>query len=371
MTYIEKINCFADAEARYNNTKPVVSKRHTLEQDVRPIGARTRKWERIIKVSDTCYALSCGGRVDPVFTWGAADLQIRAQYPITPDEIALMSPIVWRKHPDGTETVSVRNGAGNWNHNNIYSFLARALPRDIWFQKDSKGKQFLYNRARGQTLFLPKNTSAPAYLLAFHKQNANKYKNTHWFDNQRRAATPGYDGLSVVFERGQDGIFTLVGKPQNIVVERIRVNKSEKGEYKDAINQLFDDAMALYPLMKDNMDWQLRSDTVKQATSIAKDHKIKFTDDRGYSSCSILGRTEPTIVRAILSDPDHPLRHTLNIAAISTIDGSYLNFWPKAYPDLDEDALDKKRRALIRSAFVRWINTVCGFTVTIMEEKKA
>lgn len=90
MTHIEKINCFADAEARYNNTKPVVSKLHTLEQDVRPIGARTRKWERIIKVSDTCYALSCGGRVDPVFTWGEADLQIRAQYPITPDEIALM-----------------------------------------------------------------------------------------------------------------------------------------------------------------------------------------------------------------------------------------------------------------------------------------
>jgi hypothetical protein len=48
---------FATAVERYESIKPLIGKRKTL--DVRPIGDRDRSHERIVKVSDTEYYLSC------------------------------------------------------------------------------------------------------------------------------------------------------------------------------------------------------------------------------------------------------------------------------------------------------------------------
>ena len=48
---------FAKAVERYESIKPLIGKRKTL--DVRPLGDRDRAWERIVKVSDTEYYLSC------------------------------------------------------------------------------------------------------------------------------------------------------------------------------------------------------------------------------------------------------------------------------------------------------------------------
>jgi len=135
MVYINKLDSFADAEKRYNDTKPVRSKHHTLEQDVRPVGKRSRKWERIIKVDDSTYVLSCGGFFDSVFDWGPGDETFRRQHPVTTEEVVRLAPIVWRKHKDGTETITIRNGAGDWSHNAVYSFVSRALPHELWFRQ--------------------------------------------------------------------------------------------------------------------------------------------------------------------------------------------------------------------------------------------
>ena len=48
---------FAKAVERYESIKPLIGKRSKL--DVRPIGNRDRTWERVVKVSDTEYYLSC------------------------------------------------------------------------------------------------------------------------------------------------------------------------------------------------------------------------------------------------------------------------------------------------------------------------
>jgi hypothetical protein len=51
--YFNKINSFADAEARYADTKPIRGN----NMDMRPLGKRSRKWERVLKIDDNCYAL--------------------------------------------------------------------------------------------------------------------------------------------------------------------------------------------------------------------------------------------------------------------------------------------------------------------------
>ena len=62
------LNSFEQVEACYNNTKPIISKNQTLQHDIRPIGDRGRKWERIAKVSDTCYML-LNGELGDNATW--------------------------------------------------------------------------------------------------------------------------------------------------------------------------------------------------------------------------------------------------------------------------------------------------------------
>ena len=62
------LNCFEQVEACYNNTKPIISKNQTLQHDIRPIGDRGRKHERIAKVSDTCYML-LNGELGDNMTW--------------------------------------------------------------------------------------------------------------------------------------------------------------------------------------------------------------------------------------------------------------------------------------------------------------
>ena len=52
-----KLNTFNDVVNRYSEIKPLVSKHHTLEDDIRPIADRRRKHERIERVSSNKYIL--------------------------------------------------------------------------------------------------------------------------------------------------------------------------------------------------------------------------------------------------------------------------------------------------------------------------
>jgi len=364
--YINKINCFADAEARYRDTKPLVSKHHTLEQDIRPVGDRVRKYERIIKVSDTCYALSCGGRVDPVFTWGLhVDNRVREAYPITFAEIARLSPIVWRKLKDGTETITIRNGAGEWAHNMVYSFMYRALPRNIGFVQTREGKQFLNTQERSR-IHLPKTTSAPRYLVEYWKAEKQKGKMTSWAKAYMNAATAGDDGLSVTFKREENGRFTLVGEPHKVMVDRTYVNKELKASLKKDVTAFLEHVTVLYPLMQAQMNWELRNHTIKELNLIAKEHKLLDRIGSGYGNP--FQEADPKLIHRIIKDPDHPMRHSLTIAAIIQIKAAVDHFRDWRYSDTSPAEVEKLRSAHIRSAVNKWINKTCGFTNTIRKE---
>tara|TARA_B110000858_G_scaffold51037_1_gene59122 strand:+ start:1434 stop:1859 length:426 start_codon:yes stop_codon:yes gene_type:complete len=61
---------FDEVVAHYENVKPLRGK-DNAGKDIRPIGDRKRKNERIVKISDNCYALSEGYHFgDALFNWG-------------------------------------------------------------------------------------------------------------------------------------------------------------------------------------------------------------------------------------------------------------------------------------------------------------
>lgn len=357
MTYINNLSSFDEVAKKYADTKPLVSKQHTIEQDVRPIGKRARKWERIIKVNDHCYALSCGGYADPVFNWGYTDLL--KVHPLTTKDIALCAPIVWRKHKDGTETITVRNGAGEWQHNQTYSFISRALPRELWFRQTREGKQYIYNRAAGQTLHLPKTRTVPRHILEHHKKQGANSKSSWYIARYLKAFQTGDDGLSVTFKRGADGRFTLVGEPHKVMVDRTRVNKDEKREFKPHIEALYSWAQAMYPMMRDQLNWNFRMEINKQLEQIAKDHGI---EGFAKSHSALFLNAEKEFVRAILKDPEHVMRYGFGVAVMMSMhDGERSYYGDKS----DVEALAKH----IRARFNRWINEMAGFATKVKMEK--
>jgi len=353
MTYLNKLNSFDEVAEKYAKTAPVLSKNHTPEDDVRPIGKRTRKWERIIKVSEYCYALSAGGFFDPVFSWGYAEYA-KAQ-PVRPKDIALLAPIVWRKHKDGTETITVRNGTGDWQHNAWYSFLARALPRELWFRQTREGRQFIYNRRQGQTLYLPKTRSVPRHVMAYHRASAKNGKS--WSKRYLEAYQNGDDGLSLTFQRTDAGGFNLVGEPHKELIPRLRVNTDEKRAFKGSIAALRTWAETMYPMLRDQLNYSFFMEINKDVKRIVAEKKIDGCP--ATHSNVVLYSAESRAIRSILKDPEHPLQYHLGVAAIQCMHDAQQK-WCGGEADAHRHA---------RACFNRWINKMAGFATVVKEEK--
>ena len=360
--YINRLNSFDEVAAWYEKTPVLKSKNHPAEQDVRPIGNRSRKWERIIKVSPNCYVLSCGGYADPVFHWGWSDKL--KEYPLQPQDTARLSPIVWRKHKDGTETVTIRNGQGDWSHNSWYSFLQRALPRELWFRINRQGRQAIYNRAEGKEYYLPKTQTVPRHVYEARKEQAQKYKN--YGERYLKGCKLDFDNMSLTFKRTKEGKFELFGEAPKEFVKRTRVLKDEKAKYKVAIDTVYDWAMTMYPLMRDQLNWNFRNQTSKRMQEIAKEHNIKDWVP-GWSN--LFARVEPSLIRKMLTDEQHPMRYEFGIAVMFEIHDAMANFGDNYDDYNDEEDFAKARARHARAAYTRWINKTAGFAKVIKEEK--
>ena len=132
------LNTFDKVAACYESTKPIRGK--LAPHNVRPLGDRARRWERIKKINNNCYLLMdgyySGDDVFPTWYYGG-----NTGKP-TEAEMINLAPIVWRRHRDGTTTIKVRNGTGRGAHIGRYSFLDRHLPNGMRFIIRN-GKHFL------------------------------------------------------------------------------------------------------------------------------------------------------------------------------------------------------------------------------------
>lgn len=363
MTYIIKLNSFDEVKAWYEKTPVLKSKDHPVEQDIRPIGERRRKWERIIRVNPNTYALSCGGHYDPVFHWGWSDGL--KDYPLRPQDVARLSPIVWRRHKDGTETITIRNGQGDWQHNSVYSFLSRALPRELWFRINRQSGQAIYNRAEGKEYYLPKTKTVPRHVYEKRKEDSH---NGSWGKRYFDGCQLGFDGLSLTFKRNAHGKFELVGEAPKEMVKRTRVLKDEKVKYKGAIDEVYNWATTMYPLMRDQLSWKFKRQIAVTLTEIAKTHDIK-----GYVSTwntPFVGSA--ALVRHILLDRQHPMRYEFGIAAMFEIHDAMNATERKReweHNGMSDEDFTKLWASRVRAAYNNWINKMAGFTKVIKEEK--
>jgi len=331
-----KPTTFAEVEAIYNNTKPMRGK--NAGKDVRPIGDRARDNERVKKISDNCYLLMNGGYYDDVYKW-----YYFKGTPATPTqaEMVALSPICWKRHKDGTETITVRNGIGTGAHMSHYSFLDRMLPRGMGFIVQN-GKQYIRVDAGTaqrlqftEALYLPKCMYVPRHIY-------DEVSSPRGIWNSWQRATD--DGSSLTFKR--DGSkFTLVGsgceapKPPRTVVK-----KGQKAKYKQAISDFREWAFAVGPLMQ--VDWDTRRHMHREFQELL----VEFDPDYANRYVDIMNIPANIAIR-ILTDYNNTMRlHML------------YSFLVRSDMHRIQTEADVNR---VKAQFNRWINKTCGFTKTV------
>ncbi len=114
------------------------------------------------------------------------------------------------------------------------------------------------------------------------------------------------------------------------------------------------------------MNWSLKNQTNTDLKEIAEQHNIV---GHAMSYGELFRNTEPALVQAILKDPEHPMRHGLNIAAMFEIHYAVADFGDNGRSYFDEEEEDIARNKAVRARFNRWISKLGGFTVTTREEK--
>ena len=328
--YWKNPNSFAEVEALYNSIKPLGGGQNK-GKDIRPAGDRRRKQERVHKFTDNCYGLMDGGIGDVHGWW--ADWHGKG----SDSEMLRHAPIVWRRHKDGSQTVTIRNESGHGAHNSRYSFLDRHIPHAMRFSIRN-GKHFIVHG--GKDYYLAKSMTFPAAYV--NKVKADAEARGVELGEWLRGLTARDDGVALTFKRVSDGNFVLeTGGKALPKPPRVLVKKAQKAKHKKAINDFWDWVVAMAPMMPVE-DWNYRTEMHKELYTYA----LPDTNRTWFSSREFI---PANIAIQILTDYNNPMR--LNMA---------VNFVEQSDIKSAETVDDAKR---VRAQYNRWINKICGFTV--------
>lgn len=131
---------FEKAKALYENTKPIQGKRECL--NIRPVGERGRSHERIIKVTDREYYITCN-------SWARIDTKTKEVFDFH------CRAITFGKNYWGGETITIhtpRTSSGqfavsNLNAPSVYWFYNYKLPKDFSLV-NHKGKKYIAHQTQ-------------------------------------------------------------------------------------------------------------------------------------------------------------------------------------------------------------------------------
>ena len=343
------IDSFAKIAALYDKTKPLVSKCHTREQDIRPIGDRARKHERIKKINDKCYVLMDGYNTgDDVFKEWAFG---KTGEP-TEAEIIKLAPVVWRRHQGRLgkyapyETITVRNGTGRGAHMARYQFLHRVLPRGLNFLIRN-GKQFVRNS--GVEYYLAKSNTVAAFAVPTERQRMQSGWAKHY--------TSRNDGVALTFRiEGGDIRFDAGGKAVRVPPTQ-RIDKRSKAKMKPHLDKFKQWAFTMAPM------WDYYSTKQQQRV---RDEVKKYTGTHWYSVLSGF-RENTSLTREVIKDEQHPLRVALAYAILR--DTHYAALMSGVIGIKTGEKAYRVTESSVKAQYNAKINQVCGF-IKVMKGKR-
>ena len=329
-----QIEDFAQMAEWYNTTKPVISQNHTREDNIRPVGRRSRKWEHMIKISARQYMIWDGYAVgDPKFN--------QRGHATTPEESLALAPIVWTLSPKGDiETVRIRNGSGEYAHCARYTFLENVLPRGLQFIVRS-GKQYI---SSGTQYLLPKSNYRPDYVG----------------DTKRGKDDKKY--LTFARKVGDNRFnWKVIGDTWDIRGARKQVNKKTKAEIKPYADAFYEWITTMYRMIPftDN-DYQ-RKHTNEMG---------EWAVERGFASnrwdIHHNKDTVSKVANEIFRDDQHPMRLHLAIDFLAQSDLNANRYYRDSVikePETKEDV------SKLRSQWNRYVNSKLNLVKELEAEK--
>jgi hypothetical protein len=332
LTYTS-FNSFKEVEERYNKTKPLRGK-DNAGKDIRPIGDRKRKWERIVKIDNNCYALSDGHHYgDEHFpVWSRT-----AKHTPTLKDMEKYAPIVWRRHKDGTEEVTMRNGWGPGTHTTRYQFLYRHSPKGLWF-RNRNGKHFIQVASTGASYFLAKVRTTPRPV---YEEIKNDSTNSGWINNLKTWVQLQDDNSALTFKRTENGwVFVNGGKPIPVPPKQ-RVDKNAKAKLKEHIAAFREWALAIGPMLPIH-DYNYEK-TLRDGALLW----LEGNGEKPIRYWNLDGLMNSKLSRQIIADDEHPLRLQLAYLAL-------------ARRELLRECEDEDDVKKVKAAFNRWINKQLG-----------
>ena len=339
---------FDEVVKHYESIKPLVSKLHTREDDIRPIGDRNRKYERIVKISRNCYALSDGHHEgdNKFLPYGIEDYDHKTKTSTFHwDRLGKMeyyAPVVWRKHKDGTEAVQIRNCIGDNGHFSMgrYAFLERHVPRSMQFIMGHSAMQYV--EVEGEKHYLAKCKTVPR---GYYKAHSDQSYFRKWMQTTD-------DNSALVFTRdGSELPYTgwlhdeTTGKS---LPQKPKVNKELKKKYKDDIDKFFEWGMTMSPLLPLSHEYNHAKLRELREHFGVVDYVSEFT---------------PTRAREVLRSPNHPMRLNYWVMFTSSVaDHNYSSGaggWEYTYPVKHVETKEQLQK--VKSKFNTFINTNAGF----------
>ena len=356
LTY-SSFESFDEVVAHYENIKPMGGSTNK-GKDIRPIGDRKRKYERIVKISNNCYALSDGFHFgDAHFNWGWG-YTASAEYVPTLKDMEKYAPIIWRKKRDGTEQITIRNGYGDHAHNGRYAFIHRHTPKGLGFVV-SNGKQYVTKTMgryphpqHDERYYLAKTHTAPRVIYDHikDKQNATWYQESasKWVmlhdDNSalvfnKNTGTDRFSGVDWVHVEGTGR--TLPKAP--------RVNIELKAKYKDSIKKFFEWGMTMSPLipLEDN--------------EYLHKHNQDLVEAYGHERGNYWRKVDGMRGREIVRSSRHPARLAFWIEFAKQCYAPDEQSWSFNSTPLLTKIKTKEDISHVRACFNRFINTELGF----------
>ena len=275
--YRVHLNTFKEAEDHWNSIVPV---RGRVDDDVRPLGCRSRSYERIDRLNDNEYVLWSEWHNNWVMEKTAKAIR-------------------WERTATG-EYVHISNGYGDYSHNSLYCFLDFFLPNGL-FLEVGNGKQYImwqgtkFDRGRLHKTFLPKGTKNDTRTITFKRLHKDSGDIPHW------------------------ALMTRPWVPAKTVVDKELKAKS-KGELK----RLTDWAWTMIPLLRGETG-NIREGIVGNSEPLSKALKAHATKALGINGEDPCLESGLTVVNMYMNYCDDNRRHYWEAGEYLCDDPEYLD----------------------------------------------
>ena len=275
--------------AKYESVKPIVSKKSTLADDVRPIGARRNKTERIIKVDENTYVLS-DGVLSAIRSYSPMPLEMELQF----------APIMVQRRADG-DYIRLRTGSVQSTWMGRYGFLQAYTPRGMSFSTGSGRANEIHTHVDRKVHLLPRMDYQIDWGTGVVVRDGGEML---WF---KQTSPDTYERVSELY-----------------TLKTNKIDRDAKSQYRKHLRDYFNWMCVISPMLITGMESKWR------ARDVAATEFIEFAGDKIFSNHYIPLRVSSpelaSLVKDILKDDEHVLRTALATLVLTECNASIKTF---------------------------------------------